>query len=431
MLSWVNTITFLWILFWTLVSLRRLRLSKKESIDFVMPIFLIFCGLPLLLDVIIGKPYYSTQPGFAAASTDHATSYVYCAYVAFISPLWVIMGSSHHASNYNPAVELDYKGTADKIYNLSRRPTVYLALFTLLIAPIVIALNSPDYMQYLTYSSVLRYSVYNQFDEWHSYVALFTVLSVLSGTYLLLMSTNPILSLSNCIRIYPFILIASWLNGKRAILALVVALIVVAGWVRNEFRGRKLLLVSLLGAFMVFGFSFAYQEITGRIETQSWYENFRIDFGRDAVIKMAIYAELNPQQIQILEHRLQSCIFYATVVVPRQIWPEKPLPYAQYATSAMLATAPRLWGWGITTSILDESIANAGWWGFLVGPLIIILICRIGDRSNSPLTRLLTPLIGSLLLTVQVVAFAPIFAIWVGAHALTAHRCRKESRLDL
>lgn len=425
MLPLVNIITFMWILFWTIFSMQRLSNGIKESIDLIMPVFLIFCGLPLLLDVVVRQPYYSMQPGFAVASADHMTGYIYCVYVALIPVLWRIMSTLFREKTHNSINEPNYLISINNISQFSRRPLALIALFALLIVPIFVALRSPDYIQYLTYSTILRYSLYDKFDEWHSYVALFTMISVLSGTYLILIGKNRILSLSNCISIYPLILIASWLNGKRAILALAIVLIIAAGWFKNEFKGRKLFIASVVGLLVIIVFSFSYQGITGRIEDRNWYDNIRIDFGRDDIIKMAIYAELNPQQMQILEYRGQSCLFYATMVVPREIWPEKPLPYAQYATSAMLFTEPREWGWGMTTSIFDEAIANTGWYGFLIGPLIIILVCLIGDRSASPLVRLLTPLIGSLLLVVQMVAFAPIFVIWAGAQVLSVVRFRK------
>jgi len=91
----------------------------------------------------------------------------------------------------------------------------------------------------------------------------------------------------------------------------------------------------------------------------------------------------------------------------------KPLTYACYFTSAMRGSSPQDWGWGMTTSIFDEAIANGSWFGLLAASLVIGILCRIGDSCSDVLVFLLTAIVASLLLTVQLVAFAPLALIWV------------------
>ena len=73
----------------------------------------------------------------------------------------------------------------------------------------------------------------------------------------------------------------------------------------------------------------------------------------------------------------------------------------------------------MTTSWLDEAIANFSWLGMLLGPLVPGLVCAIGDRRRSSGARSLTLLVASLLLTVNLVAFMSIAVLWVGAMALS------------
>jgi hypothetical protein len=67
----------------------------------------------------------------------------------------------------------------------------------------------------------------------------------------------------------------------------------------------------------------------------------------------------------------------------------------------------------MTTSIFDEAIANGSWFGLLAASLVIGILCRIGDSCSDVLVFLLTAIVASLLLTVELVAFAPLALLWV------------------
>ena len=77
--------------------------------------------------------------------------------------------------------------------------------------------------------------------------------------------------------------------------------------------------------------------------------------GRDDVTKMAIYAELYPNELEILDYPFQSFLFTSTMYVPRELWSDKPWPYAVYATSALMQIKSQYVGWSMTTGILDET----------------------------------------------------------------------------
>ena len=67
----------------------------------------------------------------------------------------------------------------------------------------------------------------------------------------------------------------------------------------------------------------------------------------------------------------------------------------------------------MSTSIFDEGIANGSWFGLLAACLIVGVLCRIGDSCADVLVFLLTALVASLLLTEEVIAFAPLVLLWV------------------
>ena len=216
----------------------------------------------------------------------------------------------------------------------------------------------------------------------------------------------------------PCVAAAVWLNGKRSVLAVAVIMMMTGLWLNGRLRGRKILIAAAVSVLLIASFSYWYQLTVRGIDpfiaaNSDVYENFRIDYARDSRVKMAIFAELHPSTMSILEFRGQSLIFYATAYIPRTMWPGKPLTYACYFTSAMLGSSPQDSGWGMTTSIFDEAIANGSWLGLLAASLVIGILCRIGDSCSDVLVFLLTAIVASLLLTVELVAFAPLVLIWV------------------
>jgi hypothetical protein len=224
------------------------------------------------------------------------------------------------------------------------------------------------------------------------------------------------------IALIPILLAGIWVQGKRSIVALTLLGFLFSGWRAGVLRGSRILAAGLCAVGMLAGFSAFYQSeirttATGqRVERTAdspGYLYTRIDYGRDAGIRLAIHAEIDPNSPAILEYRGESIVFAATAALPRSMWPGKPYPYSFYSTARALGIRPRNIGWGITTSWLEEAIANFGWFGLLIGPLVPALVCNIGDRRQSSMAGLLTASVASLLLAVQVPAFLPIVALWL------------------
>jgi hypothetical protein len=125
---------------------------------------------------------------------------------------------------------------------------------------------------------------------------------------------------------------AMWINGKRHIVMIVAVQFAYILWEKRLIRGMRLLYVATIGILGLALFNHWYLEqfkYVGRLSqgaSRSRYTEFRIDYGRDDVIKLAIYAELHPDQISILEYRGQSMLFYATAFIPRSFFPDKPYP---------------------------------------------------------------------------------------------------------
>lgn len=413
-LNLLNIVAFLWLAFWALRAFRCLAVGSRHSILFIILMHFFFTGVPLILDVLFGKPEYSIFPGLYIATRDDTTSIIYCLYVSVVPVLWWWTGRENKHLNVN-----SFDGTIDTAAFIERMKLgLQLILFVFLISPLIAWMYSPEPEIYFRYgAAVIDPFRFESSSKYHSdAISLACILSLMAATGILALQKRITILLVTFL--LPWIILVFWLNGKRHIVGFAIVLIGYVIWQKGYLKGIRLVIASMLAVLIMSIFSYTYQAQVRDVNVQSvdqveFYDGIRVDYGRDAEIKMAIYAELYPQQMQILEHRGQSLIFYLTQFVPRKIWTQKPMPYAQYVTSAALRSPPRLWGWGLTTSILEEAIANFSWFGMIVGPLVLSIICRVGDARKNVFISPLTVLVATLLLALEMVAFWPIFYLWL------------------
>jgi hypothetical protein len=399
--------TFTWLLGWALLGLRDILSGRWRPVSFLFLPHFVFCGVPLLLDHVVGPPNCQ-WPGYQISAADGLTNLVYCAYVSMCPVLWWWIGRRRGPERPAPG-----GSTAAALLHLSwqGKTLLHLALFS----PLIALWASPNPRVYLDYAAVIGSSFAQQEAAFHPILAACTLISAIAGASLLI--SQRMLKLT-CAYVLPVALLGSWVNGKRAVVLIVCVMFAIALWSRGALTKRGAVVAGGVMAIAFAAFSMLYQGQFRRFNELEWserYTNLRLDYGREHVIRTTLYAELHHEAAPILEYRLQSLVFDAAMMVPREVWPGKPWPYSVYATAAAFHIAPHYLGWGVTTSWLEEAVANMSWAGLLVGPLLIGWICRVGDSPDDTILRLLTILISSLLLAVQVGAFAPLVVIWAAA----------------
>jgi hypothetical protein len=403
----INLATFAWLLGWAICGLRDILSSGRNSVSFVLVTHFVFCGLPLLLDETVGKPDYLLWRGFNIAAADPLTNLVYCLY-AGACPLvfWGFGRAATARRGTNPR-----SNTAAAMSRMGWQGKSLLHL--ILLAPFIALYFAPNPSAYREYAAVMRGVLTPDELAYHPILSACTMSSAIAGAGLLF--SQRALRLT-CIYVLPIAFLVAWLDGKRAVVLIVCVMFAIALWSRGVLTKRMAIVWGLLlmGAFT--GFSVLYQSEVRRFGEVEWskrYHNLRLDYGRDHVMRLTLYAQLHPDTPPILEYRGQSLLFNVAMLVPRTVWPNKPWPYAVYATAATFRVPVRYMGWGITTSWLEEAIANLGWSGMLAGPLLIAFICRSGDSRADTIVWLLTILVSSMLLAVQAPAFTPLVLIWV------------------
>jgi hypothetical protein len=419
LLPYYNLMAAAWVLCWAIWGAVSIARGRHRSIYFVMVVHFVFMALPLALDVIVGRPAYRNWPGFSAASSDPMTEVIYGMYIAACPLIWWYFGRVRGGASVmarNPLRLTDVSRLARRMQPL---------LTVLLLGPLLLLPLAPDPSVYRDYAAVVRTRFDLDAASFHNSLSLAALLCVLSAQGILLARKRTALP---AVVLGPFVVLAVWLHGKRSIVILALAAILIALWQKRVLRGWRLGGVATLALVSYALFSQAYQvafRSYDQIDSTQAYESTRIDYSRDNVVKLSIYSELHPEVGRILEYRLQSVLFYATIFIPRDLWPDKPWPYAVYSTAAAMKIPRQFIGWGVTTSCLEEAIANFGWLGMLVGPLTLALICGYGDTPGDPVLRLFTALVCCLALILQLAAWYVLALCW----AVVMIRGRKRARL--
>ncbi|MFS0836752.1 hypothetical protein [Paenibacillus sp. 1P03SA] len=412
----MNGLAILWQTIWLIFVFIQISKGKKNSILYVYLTFYLFFTFPLIQDLLYGKPEYKEKIGLQLASRSETTSVLYAVYTSVVPIIWFVFFKLKSTDKLE-STKLDF-------FKFEKfKPVLYL----LLIAPLFLVLLSPDPGVYWKYGAVVTELFNEESSDYHVKIHLFSILSIISSVLLFLMNRKHNMMYLIYV-LMPWVVLAMWLQGKRAIVAIFILMLGLTAIQKGLLKGWKIPLFGIVSALILVLFSSFYQENVRASHVnespQVSYTNSRIDFGRDSVTKLAIYSELNKDEKQILEYRGQSLLFYLTMYVPRSMWESKPWPYPVYVTTALFKNAfsVQYLGWTVTTSWLEEAIANFGWFGMLLGPLGIGVICRTGDKSHNNIIRVLTVLIGSLLLVLPLNSFFPIFAIWIGLILLSRRR---------
>ena len=394
----LNWLTFAWLLGWAIRAILDIGSTQRRSVSFLLLVFFVFYGIPIFLDLIFGIPDYDGTPGFLVGATTSSVAVVYDLFVAVCPPFWWFTARSQRQSGDRLLVFAGKK--AQKV------------LWLLLASPVIALVFAPQPGVYLTYGAVLGANMSVAASAFHGIIGGLSILSLVAGTGLLLFRHN---FGRSCLLVLPFVTASIWLEGKRTIVALCIVLFWAVAWMRGLLTQSRLITFGAC-TLIAFGGYVAWYQLTFRptsvANSYSVYENSRVDYGRDHDLKAAIYCELKGDDQPILEYRGQSILFYLTMYVPRSRWPEKPWPYAVYVTAHALQISATDIGWGLTSSFLDEAVANFGWLGLLVGPLAFALLCRICDHSPDPFVKVVGVLVACLLMSVELAAFAPLVIAW-------------------
>jgi hypothetical protein len=403
----LRLLVLVWLTLVAVVALRHLLSGRRQAVFVVLIAHWAFNATPLLWDLIFGMPAYARYPNFARSAVDPTTNLIHLLYTAGIPVLLWVFGLPWRR---RPPQH------SDPLASPASEPGVPIpALYALMVLPLLLALMSPLPTLYLRYGFVTDDSLQLPAGAvfFHAFVAMTAILSVTAATTLLRSRET---LLKQWMVTFPWVVIAIYLMGKRTIIALYFVLLAQRLWDLGVLKGARIPLY--LTVFLVFfaGMLFGYQMLVRNIKPSTvppeiYYEDMRIDYGRDHTVRAAIYAELQGQRITT--YRAQSVVFNLSAIIPRTWWPQKPYPYGLYMTSYAHDIPSQDLGWTFTTCIFDESISNFSWFGMFAGCLFLGLLCRLADDNRTILFRSLGYIVCVLFLAVQLNAFLILFVTWL------------------
>jgi len=372
------------------------------SYTFLLIYYIIFT-LPLLMDVLMGIPNYSnrSQILYEKSSYDKKVIFMFNFINVFIYLiLWKVKKEF--------PINLKYK--KNRVLN------AFLIFISVL--PIILVIININNIPSFKYASLMGYSKYNaEIYNLYNIFLNITLISVPLGMLYIIL--NPKRHIYITFIIYLSILVGIYINGKRLIVFLFFILLIVNMFINNRKKFFITILCSVIfvSLFNIFYSNYLDKEYGLNKFSNDGYLQFRIDYSRDHNVKMILYKELNKYETPVLEYRGQSFIFNLTFFIPRNVWEDKPYPYGVYVTSSSLGlNNVEDLGWQMTTSLLDECIANFGIpIGILFFILVFLIVFKIGFAfKDDTLFFALTNLIILLLLTMQFSFYAIFILLWGG-----------------
>ncbi|RFA33382.1 hypothetical protein CAI16_15000 [Virgibacillus dokdonensis] len=360
-----------------------------------------FMYLPLIYDVLIGRPNYkSLNYGFILSGQDLLTELVYLIVILYIL---IMLRRFQVRKHFSETIHNNYLSTNVAFF-------VFMAIVTIILVPVI--------MDNRLLGVILSYEIFYYEDEHTNNIKLFGQLIIFASLFVLFVEKRKTYFFMKLFILLPIIYFAFLMNGKRnTVFIFFVGLIYI--FISNKVFKRKRTYGLLISFTLIFLLSFSsfYQNYFDRVSGDSFedeYTSFRINYGRDDTLKMALYSEIHREQLEVLDYRGQSLLFYPLFFIKREIWPNKPYPYAVYFTNAMIGiNKTKILGWGMTTSIFDELTSNLSWIGLVVSPFFLIFLCNLGMRHNIGLVGnaiiSITIFLAMLAVAVEITAFLSLY----------------------
>jgi hypothetical protein len=410
----LNCLTFIWLAGWAVRALVDITSGRIRAVSVVLLVFFVFYGVPILLDFTSGIPEYHETPGFSVGAMSVPVTVIYDLFVAACPLFWWLTARPERRNGQRVVLRAGKK--AQRL------------LWLLVFSPLIALAFAPQPSVYLSYGVAVGDTLAPAAADFNPVIGGLAVISLMSAAGILLVHRN-------FGRVFwlllPFVTAAMWLQGKRSVVALCFVLVWAVAWIRGYLTKSRVVTLGAVSLIVFGSYVSWYQQRLRPLavaDAYTTYENSRIDYGRDQNLKAAIYCELSDGGVSILDYPGQTIVFYLTMYLPRSVWPGKPFPYATYLTAYALRIRPVLMSWGLTTSVLDEAVANFGWAGLLIGPLTFTLLCRICDHSKDPVVKVVGMIVACLSMTVELVAFAPMAIAWILYLAWSRYALRSAPR---
>lgn len=342
--------------------------------NYVVIVLFVFCVIPIFLNYIVGIPSYNTTywyKPFIAPMKNETVNAIYNIYM-----LLCFLFLYFPFVRKKKTSELKKENSLTSILRNNK-----IVSFFLISSPIFLIMLTNTWKNYL----IFNVAASRGFSE-NVNTSLMTPCLLVSLIAFFATFYKEKLSIKKVLLSILYFFFVVWISGKRFMIANIIILFifyVVNMDLNNKTRKKIFRMIPILGLLLVAFSAFYLIQIRPLSDTSfdSVYEMLRVDFGRDDVIKYVINEEIINGE-RILDYRGQSFIGLVASFIPRKIWPNKPYPHYMYLTASILSLNKFNLPAGTTPSLLEMTICNFGKIGFLVGILILPLLCFMIDKCK-------------------------------------------------
>lgn len=356
-------------------SYKRIIYIKNTSIsNYIIVILYAFFVLPILLNYLIGIPAYRTvywYKPFIAPMHNETISVIYDIYILMTCVLLYFTQRKGKA-----LVELHWENSLTYLFEKNKSISLLL-----IVLPALYILITGRIRNFMIYAADGARGLTE--DNRMPLLTPFMLLSMFVFFSVIFKGKMNRKKIAIII-VYSFAII--WISGKRFMIAniLTVVLFYAINKSSSMSSKRKLFRIIPVLAVALLAFSGLYLVVIKPLSDTSLdsvYEMLRVDFGRDDVVKYVIEQEVFKGN-RILNYRGESFLGLLASFIPRRIWKAKPYPHYMYLTSSILGVNMFSLPAGTTPSLMEMTICNFGILGFLIAPILLVFLCRMGDRVS-------------------------------------------------
>ena len=388
--------------------------NRKISIAYIaLLVFDVAYVLPLFVECIWGNAYIGYY-GFELAMNDSLTLFVYAICVSIVQYLFgAYIAKNAPLSKDNKSI----RAKSAFVVQISKARTIlyykHIVKFVLIIlctVPLVMIVLSPNPLFYFRNLGFYENAMELTSEELRFHTGSAKVFCYLGflGVLGIKLCDVKILKRYSILRGVGIVGV-TLLNGKRTLFAFLMLSMLGIDYLSNISKKAKCFRTIFTGGITI-GYFFIYAHVTGKINYSfNIYSMISEYFFRSNSVKVAIFALLRPDKLNVLEYPLQTIIYNILFFIPRSVWELKPYPYPAYYTAAVYGISEiDIIGWRFQTGIYAEIISNCGFVGFFVAPLIILWLCKTSEYNKNLIVNMLGLF---LIIVLQVFEFSDMFKV--------------------
>ncbi|USG08431.1 hypothetical protein A4W83_07705 [Latilactobacillus sakei] len=396
------------------IYIAKTTFSRRSSALYIcLVVFDLLYVVPLIVELILGNartPY----PGIINAQNDIATSFLYAGFIICVQIVFFIFLKKRSGHKYSFSFKENFENTR---LTISKNGIIAIISAIACIVPIFAIIFAPQPADYLTHIGAFAMNTVMVTAEelnYHKNIAQICKYIGFIGVIFLKLYDRQNQIFWKILRSLSIISI-TLIDGKRTFITFLILMLLFVDFMSDTKKIR--IIRRVVNALAIVAIYFVlYSYLTGKYEyNTNWYSVISEYFFRSNSVRVTLYAQLHPDKLKILDYPFQSFIYDLLYFIPKNIWTFKPAAFPQYYSTAVLGIVNTTEiDWFFQTNWYTECIANIGFLGILVGPLFIVYLSKIVDRSKNIVTHMI-----GLFFTVMITVFEYsdmfkiVFLVWI------------------